>query len=215
MPFGKSIVSQVVNFIINVHLSMAWVFPIGFICLLCTVLRLQFQALTQAIQVCLSTSRSNLLRDLATFRRQHLQLCACVRVLDVVFRRLIMTSYVTNVPIICFLLYQLVTSNFDGLLSVCNIYWLINNAFCVVIISLYSAIVHEEAHSALDALFEVQTSGADPDQIVELQLFLSKLTGPPIGFTALGIITVSKETILTLGGLLSTYFFLLVQYRID
>lgn len=33
--------------------------------------------------------------------------------------------------------------------------------------------------------------------MLQLQLFVSKLTGPSIGFTALGIVTVTKEMILT------------------
>ena len=33
--------------------------------------------------------------------------------------------------------------------------------------------------------------------LLQLQLFVSKLTGSAIGFTAVGIITVTKETVLT------------------
>ncbi|XP_055957041.1 uncharacterized protein LOC130012920 [Patella vulgata] len=46
-------------------------------------------------------------------------------------------------------------------------------------------------------------------------LFLSKLTGPPIGFTAMGFLTVTKEVILTIFGLYLTYFFLLLQFKIS
>ncbi|KAK7491043.1 hypothetical protein BaRGS_00017739, partial [Batillaria attramentaria] len=53
------------------------------------------------------------------------------------------------------------------------------------------------AHSPLDSLFEVRADLANWHQLAQLQLFISRLTGTSVGFTALGIIIVTKEMLLT------------------
>ncbi|XP_055957043.1 uncharacterized protein LOC126821335 [Patella vulgata] len=71
------------------------------------------------------------------------------------------------------------------------------------------------AHSPLENIYDLQTHGLTTEQLGELTLFLSKLTGTSIGFTAMGFFTITKEVILTIGGLYLTYVFLLLQYNIN
>ncbi|XP_050405701.1 uncharacterized protein LOC126821336 [Patella vulgata] len=60
----------------------------------------------------------------------------------------------------------------------------------------------------------INSSGTLLNTLMTLTLFLSKLTGTSIGFTAMGFFTITKEVILAMVGLYLTYFFLLLQFRI-
>ncbi|XP_046338965.2 uncharacterized protein LOC124120234 [Haliotis rufescens] len=72
----------------------------------------------------------------------------------------------------------------------------------------------QRAHSLLDDIFSIGTQDATVEQHAQLNLFLSKLTGTSVGFTAIDFFVIKKEFILTLSGLFVTYFFLLLQFKI-
>lgn len=50
--------------------------------------------------------------------------------------------------------------------------------------------------------------------LAHVNLLVAKLHGPSIGLSVLGIITITKEMILTLAGVFMTYLFLLIQFKI-
>ncbi|GFO27965.1 odorant/gustatory chemosensory receptor-like 122 [Plakobranchus ocellatus] len=87
------------------------------------------------------------------------------------------------------------------------IFWLSSNVFIVGLIACHMA----SMHSAGSTLQTIQTANMNQEQFGQLQMFLSKLNGPPMGFTIFGLITVTKELILTLFGLYITYGVVLLQ----
>ncbi|KAK7113526.1 gustatory receptor for sugar taste 64f-like [Littorina saxatilis] len=214
-PFGTSIPSKVFAIFLLFFASSSWTFPITFSCAAASYVRLRFNTLTVNLETAVTGSKTYFPLELEVYRRQHLQLCACVRVLDRTLQRLIMTSYVTNVPLTCFIMYRLVVSPPQAFELGMLIFWLVVNCLNVFFISVWAALVHESACSPVDCLYEVFTSGATQEHLTQLQLFVSRVTGPSVGFTAMGIVTVTKEMVLTLCGILITYFVLLLQYRID
>ncbi|XP_067680968.1 uncharacterized protein [Haliotis asinina] len=73
---------------------------------------------------------------------------------------------------------------------------------------------HFQAHSLLEDIFHIGTKNATTELLGQLSLFVSKLTGTSIGFTAINFFVITNEFILTLGGMFITYFFLLLQFKI-
>ncbi|CAI9733792.1 gustatory receptor for sugar taste 61a-like [Octopus vulgaris] len=51
------------------------------------------------------------------------------------------------------------------------------------------------------------------EQELELLMFVNQLSGPDIGLSACDIIVITRQTLLTVAGMLVTYFILMVQFR--
>ncbi|KAH3711954.1 hypothetical protein DPMN_071630, partial [Dreissena polymorpha] len=62
------------------------------------------------------------------------------------------------------------------------------------------------AHGPLEHVYDIKVQGVSVEKIAEVNLFLSKLTGTQIGFTTCGLLTITKEFILTIAGVFLTYF---------
>ncbi|XP_033735137.1 gustatory receptor for sugar taste 61a-like [Pecten maximus] len=149
-------------------------------------------------------------------RLKHLQLCKAVAILEQDTKYLISVNFCTNIFLICFILYQIVATNSTISLMgyITFSFWLVMNFSFISSLSITAAQVNEQAHSPLDYIFDVEMDDMSRSEALQLQLFLSKLNGPAIGFTVMGLITITKELILTLTGVVLTYFFLLLQFNI-
>ncbi|XP_060070614.1 gustatory receptor for sugar taste 61a-like [Ylistrum balloti] len=149
-------------------------------------------------------------------RLKHLQLCKALSILEQDTKYLISVNFITNIFLICFILYQIVGSNssISALGYVTFSFWLITNFSFITSLSITAAQVNEQAHSPLEYIFDVEMDQVSRSEALQLQLFLAKLNGPAIGFTVMGMVTITKELILTLAGLVLTYFFLLLQFNI-
>ena len=143
-PFGTSLPSKITAVILYSLTSSAWVFPITFSCGLCSYLYVRFKTLTTNLEAAISGSEDCFPPEIETFRRQHIHLCVCVRVLDRMMRNLIMASYVTNIPLMCFVMYNLVYSRGEGLELGTLAFWLTVNTLNIFFISVWAALVHEE-----------------------------------------------------------------------
>ncbi|XP_046566544.1 uncharacterized protein LOC124275071 isoform X5 [Haliotis rubra] len=73
------------------------------------------------------------------------------------------------------------------------------------------------AHRPLNLLLDM-TGENMPDRVIGLMqvtLFANKLSQRQIGISALGLMTITKDTILTIIGTLLTYVFIVVQFKPD
>ncbi|XP_059155874.1 uncharacterized protein LOC131940954 [Physella acuta] len=123
-------------------------------------------------------------------------------------------TYLATIIGCCFLLYMLIYSKLEVLFIAMVVFWLTFNALIALTLSIGLSQVHEAAHQPLEALFTIETSDkADTSQAIQLQLFLSKLTGTSIGATVLDLFTITKEALLTIAGAYITYFLLLIQFN--
>lgn len=71
-----------------------------------------------------------------------------------------------------------------------------------------------KAHGLSSLIMDVNLDGATMQDLAHINLLVAKLHGPSIGLSVLGIITITKEMILTLAGVFMTYLFLLIQFKI-
>lgn len=87
------------------------------------------------------------LQKVEYFRRIHLQLCSCVCVLDRTMGRLLMATYVTTIPLLCFMLYELISSSLEPFTIGIYCFWTGVNVLQTVRISISAARVHEEVRN--------------------------------------------------------------------
>ncbi|XP_060070870.1 uncharacterized protein LOC132550798 [Ylistrum balloti] len=211
-PFPHGYIPVTIFFVsLQVWEIGAWLFPILYQVTLFKFLCSGFTSLNNDISKMIEDN-SKKIKDI---RGKHLQLCKTVAILEEDSKYLLTGTYVTNIFLLCFIVYQMLTS---GTLPVIEYLtyssWLAMNALITIIVSLTAAEVNEKAHSPLDYIYDVDMSETCAFQSVELQMFLFKLNGPAVGFTTMGFVTITKELILTLGGIILTYFLLLIQFKL-
>ncbi|XP_060070613.1 uncharacterized protein LOC132550537 [Ylistrum balloti] len=215
-PFPQRNIAALL-FFSGLHLweTGAWLFPILLQSTLFTFLGNSFSTLNTNLIRIMEDNDKRISQNIKDLRRKHLQLCKTVAILEQDTSYLLTGTYVTNVFLICFIVYQMVTAGSWPIYSYVSFSsWVLMNVTVILTISHTAAKVNEKAHSHLEYLYDVDMSQASPFESLELQMFLSKLNGPPLGFTVLGFVTITKEFILTLGGIIMTYFFLLLQFKL-
>ena len=92
------------------------------------------------------------------------------------------------------------------------ILWTIAAACQIIFICVGGALINAKAHKPLEYIYDISVDETSQQDSVKLQMFLSKLNGQPIGLTAFGMFVIDKPTILTIIGLLLTYFVIIVQF---
>ncbi|XP_022334296.2 uncharacterized protein LOC111131177 [Crassostrea virginica] len=217
-PFSHNSVVVKIAAVLLLYLSSGvWVFPIVLHYTLCTAIELRFQELIDVIEHTALKDCPNRFQTLKCVRYKHLQLCKMVETVDQSLSYYIANIYLFNIGNSCFLIYVMINKIADGpnLTEIAILsFWLASSIIITLIISIKSAYVNEKAHGLSSLVLDVNLDGATMQDIAHVNLLVAKLHGPAIGLSVLGIITITKEMILTLAGVFMTYLFLLIQFRI-
>ncbi|KAK7486134.1 hypothetical protein BaRGS_00022600 [Batillaria attramentaria] len=72
-----------------------------------------------------------------------------------------------------------------------------------------------QAKSPLMTLLGVRSASNNPEHAAELNLFIQAIIHGNVGITAFDIVTITKETILTIIGVVVSYFFVIIQFKIQ
>ncbi|KAL3867161.1 hypothetical protein ACJMK2_044383 [Sinanodonta woodiana] len=212
-PFPTIIPIKCVTMIVHCYYSCAWILPAPLVVISSLAIKYGFLALCDAMEREIRLSDDKLTDKLRDFRKAHLNLCRCIEILDKDINILNANWYVINVPLACFILYILIHFG-KGIFSMAVFtFWLVTSLGYVAVTSFFVARLHETAHSLQKPLLEIETNDISLEKLTQLNLFLVKLNGPSIGFTALTLITITKEFLLTLVGVFLTYFFLILQFN--
>ncbi|XP_013393155.2 uncharacterized protein LOC106160930 [Lingula anatina] len=160
--------------------------------------------------------KSERLIDLETYRRKHQKICRLMEISDDLFSAFVAFTLVFSTGLLCLLIYILIYHFSAVTSSVINIIaftiWISQFILQLTLISM-GAFVNHQAHSPLSELHDIQLDPFKIDQLIPFQMFLNKLSVNPIGFSALGLFTIDKPTILTIIGMVLTYFFLMIQFQ--
>ncbi|XP_061174197.1 uncharacterized protein LOC133183252 [Saccostrea echinata] len=197
--------------------SGVWIFPIVLHYTLTTAIQLRFEELNGLIENTALDKCDDRFEIVKNVRQKHLQLCKMVETVDQSLSYYVANMYTANIALACFIAYNMI-NGFSTSSSIPETiilsFWLASSFFILFIISKKSATLHEKAHDLSSLVMDINLEGATIQDIAQINLLVSKLHGPSVGLSVLGIITITKEMILTLAGVFLTYFFLLVQFRI-
>ncbi|WAR19560.1 hypothetical protein MAR_001398 [Mya arenaria] len=108
-------------------------------------------------------------------RQLHFNICKLVEELDNDMGWFYATDLGVMIFLSVFTLYQIVKTSMDTFSLVMYIFWFFSGIAIVGLLTSFAAFTHES-----------------------LNLFLSKLTGTQVGFTTCGLLTITKEFILTM-----------------
>ncbi|XP_046582476.1 uncharacterized protein LOC124289844 [Haliotis rubra] len=213
-PFPESKWVIIFNIVLHMFQSGVWLFPIIFISIIARVIRAQFLQLAKILSRQIQEADGHFPDQLTELRFHYTQLCQAVDIVNRSFKWLLGVRFILDIFLACFVCYQIINGPLDIFVIAVNVFWLGGSVMCTLVSAMCSSGVHDAAHSLLDDIFSIGTQDVTVEQLGQLNLFLSKLTGTSVGFTAIDFFVITKEFILTLSGLFMTYFFLLLQFKI-
>lgn len=136
IPFPDSLGVRIVTFIISLYCTAAWLMPFGIFTAVCLTLIHQCHRLRKTLRLTASASE---IRRIKIVRQQHSSLCGSVRKVDNLFQFLTLVVYITNIPLVCFLLYDLIFKS-DGVITQLTLsFWFVTVAFIMVSVSFLGA----------------------------------------------------------------------------
>ncbi|XP_067662697.1 gustatory receptor for sugar taste 64a-like [Haliotis asinina] len=122
-------------------------------------------------------------------------------------------AYLSSVLILCFCLYIII----NGALLFQNIgaaaYVVYYSTLNLITLTYLGIRLHEAAHRPLNILHDLAGRKMSERVIGLVTLFANKLSQRQIGISASGLVTITKDTVLTVIGTLLTYVFFVIQFK--
>ncbi|XP_052798262.1 uncharacterized protein LOC128230217 isoform X1 [Mya arenaria] len=192
--------------------SSSSMFPMSLFIVLSFAIGRRLKKYTDELVLAMSFEGFN--EKLEDFRIRHQNLCKIVHILDSIFAPMLAAVYIANIPMFCLVLYTMVTT-LDLHLSILliNLFWLSFILLQMTLVSITAAWVNVQAHSPLEHIYTIRFSRSSNDTQLQMFMFLNRLTGTQVGLSAMKLFVVDKPTILTIAGMMITYFVLLIEFK--
>jgi len=137
-----NIAVKTVSFVVTLYCTAAWLMPLAIFTAVCLTLTHQCGRLRKAMRL---TASADKLRRVIILRRQHSSLCGSVRKADNLFKFLTLVVYVTNIPLVCFLLYHLIFIEYNDTPTVLILsFWFTDVIVVMVGVSLLGASINNK-----------------------------------------------------------------------
>ncbi|XP_064628567.1 uncharacterized protein LOC135488064 [Lineus longissimus] len=198
------------------YTSAAWVLPLAFGHCISYVVRSELNCFNNAFSNQIDRNGA-FDGDLSDYRSRHQAITRLVKEADDLLGVQISCSLICGLALEIFMLYNTLwdgSIRHDSMQLLSYIYWIAGSGLCLVIIIYDGAMVNSAAHQSLSRLHDIKLQKhSNIRDLTEITIFLNKLSGPPIGLTAIGLFVIDKPTILTAIGMFLTYFVIVVQFR--
>ena len=197
------------------YLNCALVLPMFLMIIICTILVDLFSSFNKCLQATIMCKAYTLPINFEKMRQMHLTLCRLVTYADNFLSLYCGVTLLVACVHITVNLYNLIwtsDSHKDTSVLFGTIFWTIVACIQIILVCFAGALVNSKAHEPLDYFFEISADIIPSEKQIHVQLFLAKLNGPPIGLSVLGMFVIDKPVILTILGLLLSYFVIIVQF---
>ncbi|KAK6192123.1 hypothetical protein SNE40_003656 [Patella caerulea] len=145
-------------------------------------------------------------------RQEFISLIECFESSNSLVRHFLFGCFAVFIPAFCFMLYGLTRRS---LTTGESVYLLLLTGLIltfIVIFTVVGAILSVKAHEPLDELMKINVLSVTDKTSQSVILFVSRLTGPTIGFRVYELFTLDTNTILAVLGTLLTYAVVMVQF---
>ena len=206
---------KVAILIVQFYMTCAWILSMVFMLIICAVLVDLFSHNNKCFQAQIIHEDYSLPPDFEKLRQKYLLLCRLVSCADNFLNAfngvtLIVASLHLTINMYMLLWYDAVRDNTTVLLG--TLFWTSGAVVQIILISFGGAMVNSKASEPLEYFYDISADSIPADKQIHVQMFLSKLNGPPVGLSALGMFVIDKPVILTILGLLASYFVVMVQF---
>lgn len=136
-PLPNNLAVRVVCFVVSLFCTAAWLMPFAIFTAVCLTLIHQCRRLRKTLRL---TASANEIRRIKILRQQHSSLCGSVRKVDNLFKFLTLVVYITNIPLVCFLLFDLIFVKSTGVTTQLTLsFWFITVSFIMISVSFLGA----------------------------------------------------------------------------
>ncbi|XP_067656206.1 gustatory receptor for sugar taste 64a-like [Haliotis asinina] len=151
--------------------------------------------------------------DIEDIRSYHVSLTDLVEHVCSLMSRHVAAGYISSFLAVCFCLYSII-NNAKSFTNMAVTSFAVCTSIMHLIALTYAGVrLHEAAHQPLNILHDLAGRNM-PDRVIGLvTLFTNKLSQRQIGISAIGLMTITKDTILTIIGTLLTYVFIVIQFK--
>ncbi|XP_048242518.1 uncharacterized protein LOC124143189 [Haliotis rufescens] len=151
--------------------------------------------------------------DIEDIRGYHASLTDIVEHVSSLMSRHVAAGYVSSFLSVCFCLYSVINDDTSFMKMSIVAYAVCSSIQHLIALTYIGIRLHEAAHRPLNILHDL-AGRTMPDRVIGLvTLFANKLSQRQIGISALGLMTITKDTILTIIGTLLTYVFIVIQFK--
>ncbi|KAL5005431.1 hypothetical protein ScPMuIL_018887 [Solemya velum] len=192
--------------------SAAAVFPIALLVVLCLAVIKRFDDFGTHFKSCI-TPEGEFNGHLDSYRLRHQKLCTLVDILDRVFMIVIAIVFIADTVMFCIILYNLIYTTMPASYRILNVFWLLMMLLHIVIVSVVGAWLNVSAHSPLRHIYNIRAHGEILSRHLEMSMFISRLTGAGIGLTSGKMFIIDKPSILTVAGMMITYFIVMMEFK--
>ncbi|XP_067654537.1 gustatory receptor for sugar taste 64a-like [Haliotis asinina] len=153
--------------------------------------------------------------DIEDIRGYHASLTDLVEHVCSLMSKHVAAGYVSSFLIVCFCLYSLINDekSIAGMSAAASAVYI--STLDLIAFTYIGVRLHEAAHRPLNVLLDMNLENMSDRGIGLVTLFANKLSQRQIGISALGLMTITKDTILTIIGTLLTYVFIVIQFKPD
>lgn len=158
----NSTAAKAVCFIVFIYCSAAWLLPFAIFSAVCLTLIHQCYRLRKTLRL---TASADGLPRVKILRQQHSSLCGSVRKVDNLFKFLTFTVYATNIPLVCFLFYNLIFIKTNSVTTQITLaFWFVTVSFMMAGVSFLGAQLNSRV-SVIILFFIVDCRSAQSSQM--------------------------------------------------
>ncbi|CAH1787145.1 unnamed protein product [Owenia fusiformis] len=156
--------------------------------------------------------------SIESHRKRHMDICQLTGFADEAFKCYHASAIGIPITVTLIIIYNIMNLDrirTDSFLTMTMVFWLLMNLFIMIEALLMCAIVNSTAHDSYDDVHSLDLQYMDQKEVLQVSIFLNKLSGHPdqIGLKVACLFIIDGPTILTVFGLLLSYFFLLISFK--
>ncbi|XP_061181144.1 gustatory and pheromone receptor 39a-like [Saccostrea echinata] len=209
---AASIIIKIVQMIIYYYFVSVWFLLTAMFVIACYIIYIAFRHFKKKF-VGTITSDGKFNGDIENFRLQHMKLLDMLYTADDIFSMYVLVTIATIIPLIIFTLYFVLFKTVNTFAYAAT-WWSVGLSFIQIIcVFMAGGVVNHEAHAVLSSIYTIDLRNMSPGESVQMTTFLTQLTSNPIGFTAFGLFTIDKPTIITFAGSIVTYAVVVIQFK--
>ncbi|XP_060076616.1 uncharacterized protein LOC132556248 [Ylistrum balloti] len=202
--------------VIHLFLSCTWIFTCIATMIFSLTLYFLFKQFVRTIEKLKSQPAQEVYHLLERYRKQHNALCDMIDVADDTFSLYVAFSLTVSMLLALMLLYNIcwynsIRSDPGQLIS--HIFWLMAVLTNLGAVAISTGMINHSAHEPLRTIYNMSLTGVTADFSVQVNVFLQRLNGAPIGLSAFKLVMMDKHTFIQIGGVLATYFVVLLQFQ--
>ncbi|XP_033726000.1 uncharacterized protein LOC117315757 [Pecten maximus] len=149
-------------------------------------------------------------------RKQHNALCNMLDIGDDVLKHQVGLCLVLNVFITLILIYNIcwyeaVRKDIGTLVS--HIFWLSGSGTMLISLMAVCCMVNIQAHEPAKFIHNLSMKDVTAEFALQVTVFLHRLNGPPLGLTAWSLFVVDNQVVVSVAGMIATYFVVLLQFQ--